>query len=170
MSLAAASRCRALQVYQHEGIVVRAVAKCRDTPQDVLRSGCMDEDHPHIMTGTKSGMTSRPRSDVPTLPSGTLTFLFTDIEGSTRLWETQREAMTGALARHDALLAAMHRVARRAYLQDRGRCPVPQAVHREDGARDEDCFNSRHVINGQAAYHPIRPRFQAAPSSRWLHQ
>ncbi len=37
-------------------------------------------------------------------PSGTVTFLFTDIEGSTRLWETQREAMTEALARHDALL------------------------------------------------------------------
>jgi class 3 adenylate cyclase len=33
-----------------------------------------------------------------------VTFLFTDIEGSTRLWETQREAMTAALARHDALL------------------------------------------------------------------
>ena len=56
------------------------------------------------MTGTKSGMTSKQRSNAPTLPSGTVTFLFTDIEGSTRLWETQREAMTAALARHDALL------------------------------------------------------------------
>ena len=33
-----------------------------------------------------------------------LTFLFTDIEGSTRLWETQHAAMREALARHDALL------------------------------------------------------------------
>jgi len=49
-------------------------------------------------------MTSKVRSNAPTLPSGTVTFLFTDIEGSTRLWETQREAMTAALARHDALL------------------------------------------------------------------
>ena len=49
-------------------------------------------------------MPSKLRSSVPTLPSGTVTFLFTDIEGSTRLWETQREAMTAALARHDALL------------------------------------------------------------------
>ncbi len=31
------------------------------------------------------------------------TLLFTDIEGSTRLWEEQREAMSPALARHDAL-------------------------------------------------------------------
>src|SRR2546425_480049 len=38
------------------------------------------------------------------LPTGTVTFLFTDIEGSTRLWEQHPEAMRHALARHDALL------------------------------------------------------------------
>ncbi|MGI8896219.1 MAG: adenylate/guanylate cyclase domain-containing protein [Casimicrobiaceae bacterium] len=38
------------------------------------------------------------------LPTGTVTFLFTDIEGSTRLWETQSQGMRVALARHDALL------------------------------------------------------------------
>src|ERR1700730_16417362 len=40
------------------------------------------------------------------MPSGTVTFLFTDIEGSTRLWEAAPEAMRQALARHDALLRA----------------------------------------------------------------
>ena len=40
----------------------------------------------------------------PMLPTGTVTFLFTDIEGSTRLWEKDRAAMQSALARHDALL------------------------------------------------------------------
>lgn len=40
----------------------------------------------------------------PAFTSSTLTFLFTDIEGSTARWETQREAMAGALVRHDALL------------------------------------------------------------------
>ena len=40
------------------------------------------------------------------LPSGTVTFLFTDIEGSTARWEHQPEAMRAALARHDALLRA----------------------------------------------------------------
>src|SRR5438093_335925 len=40
-------------------------------------------------------------------PSGTVTFLFTDIEGSTRLWEEHSEAMRLTLARHDALLRRM---------------------------------------------------------------
>ena len=38
------------------------------------------------------------------LPTGTVTFLFTDLEGSTRLWEEHPEAMRDALARHDAIL------------------------------------------------------------------
>ena len=37
-------------------------------------------------------------------PTGTLTFLFTDIEGSSRLWEHYPEAMRVALARHDAIM------------------------------------------------------------------
>jgi len=38
------------------------------------------------------------------LPTGIVTFLFTDIEGSTRLWESSPESMSPALQRHDALL------------------------------------------------------------------
>jgi len=38
------------------------------------------------------------------LPTGTVSFLFTDLEGSTRLWEQHPEAMQEALARHDELL------------------------------------------------------------------
>jgi predicted ATPase/class 3 adenylate cyclase len=38
------------------------------------------------------------------LPSGTVTFLFTDLQGSTRLWESDREAMAAAVARHHVLL------------------------------------------------------------------
>ena len=38
------------------------------------------------------------------LPTGTLTFLFTDVEGSTRLWELQPEGMRAAMARHDELI------------------------------------------------------------------
>jgi predicted ATPase/class 3 adenylate cyclase/DNA-binding CsgD family transcriptional regulator len=38
------------------------------------------------------------------LPTGTVTFLFTDIEGSTRLLEANPAAYRAALARHDAIL------------------------------------------------------------------
>src|SRR5262245_40981533 len=45
-----------------------------------------------------------PRRTMVDLPSGTVTFLFTDIEGSTRLWERDRQAMAAAVERHLALL------------------------------------------------------------------
>ena len=38
------------------------------------------------------------------LPTGTVTFLFTDIESSTRLWDEHPEAMQDALVRHDTIL------------------------------------------------------------------
>ncbi len=37
-------------------------------------------------------------------PSGTVTLLFTDVEGSTRLWDAERDAMAAALRRHDEIL------------------------------------------------------------------
>jgi class 3 adenylate cyclase len=43
---------------------------------------------------------------MPDLPRGTVTFLFTDIEGSTALWERDRVAMAAAVQRHLALLRA----------------------------------------------------------------
>ncbi len=40
------------------------------------------------------------------LPSGTVTFLFTDIEGSTQRWERNRAAMQAAVRRHETLVRA----------------------------------------------------------------
>ncbi|HLZ73148.1 MAG TPA: LuxR C-terminal-related transcriptional regulator, partial [Dehalococcoidia bacterium] len=40
-------------------------------------------------------------------PTGTITFLFTDVEGSSRPWEEHPAAMRQAMARHDALLATI---------------------------------------------------------------
>jgi class 3 adenylate cyclase len=37
-------------------------------------------------------------------PSGVVTFLFTDVEGSTRRWEADADAMRAALTAHDAVL------------------------------------------------------------------
>ena len=38
------------------------------------------------------------------VPSGTVTLLFTDVQGSTRLWESEPEPMAAALRRHDEIL------------------------------------------------------------------
>ncbi|MBV9402663.1 MAG: adenylate/guanylate cyclase domain-containing protein, partial [Candidatus Eremiobacteraeota bacterium] len=45
-------------------------------------------------------------STPPALPTGTVTFAFSDIEGSTQLWERERDAMHEAVRRHDALMRA----------------------------------------------------------------
>jgi class 3 adenylate cyclase len=42
---------------------------------------------------------------MPAFPTGTITFLFTDIEGSTRLWEQHPMAMKVAHARHGEIIA-----------------------------------------------------------------
>jgi predicted ATPase/class 3 adenylate cyclase len=44
-------------------------------------------------------------SDLPTaIPSGTITFVFTDIERSTQRWDRDRSAMELAVRRHDAIM------------------------------------------------------------------
>ena len=50
------------------------------------------------------GLTRTQEAAGGQLSSGTVTFLFTDIEGSTPLWEQHPSAMREALARHDAIL------------------------------------------------------------------
>jgi hypothetical protein len=47
---------------------------------------------------------TRAAASPPPLSSGTLTFLVTDIEGSTRWWQDAPDAMQIALARHDVIL------------------------------------------------------------------
>ena len=48
-------------------------------------------------------MSEAPR--VRDLPTGTVTFLLTDVEGSTRLWESHPDVMPRALARHERIIA-----------------------------------------------------------------
>lgn len=55
--------------------------------------------------GRSSGIPPGRSSGVPPgLPSGTVTLFFSDIEGSTRLWEEHPDEMRVALERHDDLV------------------------------------------------------------------
>jgi len=56
------------------------------------------------MPGTSEAH-EKPQQPAP-LPAGTVTFLFTDIEGSAQRWERHRDAMKAAVARHEQLLTA----------------------------------------------------------------
>ena len=56
----------------------------------------------HHDVGWAASPTKGPDTAAP--PSGTVTFLFTDVEGSTRLWEESPDVMRHAMSRHDELL------------------------------------------------------------------
>src|SRR5207302_3906955 len=50
---------------------------------------------------------AHPKTSTPAaLPSGEVTFLFSDIEGSTQRWEAHPEAMKAAVSRHEQLMTA----------------------------------------------------------------
>ena len=57
-----------------------------------------------VISSGYQGQRGRPLSVA--VPSGTVTFLFTDTEGSTRLWQAAPDAMRQGLERHDAILRA----------------------------------------------------------------
>jgi predicted ATPase/class 3 adenylate cyclase/DNA-binding SARP family transcriptional activator len=89
-----------------EALFQQIRAEARSKAEGIRRPGSLPSSSPphqgaHPATGPRGGRTS---SSPHLLPEGTITFLFTDIEGSTRLWEEHPKAMSAALARHDALL------------------------------------------------------------------
>src|SRR5437762_13469878 len=49
-------------------------------------------------------LTGPPARSRQALPTGTVTFLYTDIEGSTKRWEQAPDAMKAAVERHDVIL------------------------------------------------------------------
>src|SRR5918992_5192901 len=63
---------------------------------DYLREFPAVDSDPERVTSAGRGATS--------LPSGVVTFLLTDVEGSTRMWEGDEDVMRAAIARHYELL------------------------------------------------------------------
>lgn len=65
-----------------------------------MRGGCRSDRLLPLMSDERSP-NGEPGQNLPT---GTVTFLLTDVEGSTRLWEAHSAEMSEALARHDDLI------------------------------------------------------------------
>ena len=81
----------------------------RGATADSRRPRCVAERdlrrHDQQHAASRPSPTGPGEPDAAELPAGTLTFLLTDIEGSTRLWDAEPEAMELALQRHDRVLA-----------------------------------------------------------------
>ncbi len=110
------------KAYRKRAGVVRSayLGKTSDLTLERLQGAAATLAEPSIPAGAarrpdahRAMLIAEPTAGASTsLPTGTVTFLFTDIEGSTMLWEQHPQAMRAALARHDAILrqaVALHR-------------------------------------------------------------
>ena len=78
-------------------------------------------------------------------PTGTVVFLFTDIEGSTRLWEQHPDEMQVALEAHDRMLNDAIEAAGAEFRTGGYANAFPRA--RDDGyAANEVIFDRRHEL------------------------
>jgi DNA-binding SARP family transcriptional activator len=73
---------------------------------DRSRPGLRAFEEQILMEGVESDSAVGSATQVATLPSGVVTFLLTDIEGSTELWERDAADMSRALRLHEALIEA----------------------------------------------------------------
>lgn len=71
---------------------------------DHIRSGTFQPGAGNLADATKTEVSIATATPGQEKPKGTVTFLFTDIEGSTQIWERQPEAMQRAHARHETII------------------------------------------------------------------
>jgi class 3 adenylate cyclase len=95
---------------------------------------------------------------MPELPSGTVTFLFTDLAVSTRVLEQEPEAMRGALARHDRILRDA--VAAHGGYLVKGRGDGIHAAFATAGSATEAAIDGQLALSGEAwdVTDPLRVR------------
>jgi predicted ATPase/DNA-binding SARP family transcriptional activator/class 3 adenylate cyclase len=111
--------CQALRDQLRDDLGLTPSRAVLDLEQAILvQSAALDWDHPPATaTAGDRGVTGVPvevdrgpgrhreaRPLAGRVPTGTVTFLFTDIEDSTRLWEQHPDAMQAAVERHDAIV------------------------------------------------------------------
>src|SRR5215207_2715124 len=110
------------------------------------------------------------------LPRGTVTFLLTDVEGSTALWEAAPDAMHAALARHDLLFEEAVRERRGVHIRPRGKatadlpCSPARLTRsprrRSSNGRSHRSPGSYHVRSwSESAFTPVTPRSAMATTT-----
>src|SRR5437660_8530323 len=99
-------QAEALRAYQRvrthlgEELGIEPSAELRALEQQILAQD------PDLAAPTPTPPAAHPTTASKPLPSGVVTFLLTDVVGSTRLWETASHLMPGALRQHDDLVRA----------------------------------------------------------------
>ena len=68
------------------------------------RDKSLEHESPSLVVPVPTGDAVLEKGTEVVRPSGTVTFLFTDLEGSTPLWDAHPAVMQDALARHDEIL------------------------------------------------------------------
>ena len=90
------------------------------------------------------------------LPTGIVTFLLTDVEGSTALWEDAPEAMRAALARHDVLFEQAVQAHLGIHIRPRGEGDSRFAVYQREGLYPAEILNGLNAIISN-----LKPRYSA---------
>ena len=81
-----------------------AVSECRVTLSSLNAPPRAGDAGPNCLVYSACRVDVSREVGVADLPTGTVTFLFSDIEGSTRLWEEHPDGMRVSLAQHDEVV------------------------------------------------------------------
>jgi class 3 adenylate cyclase len=91
-----------VDTYALHPCLVYAVGGIRRVRPDTARAA--DTRRVSQPTSAPADVVPASRTAMTGAPSGTVTLLFTDVEGSTALWDAERDAMAAALRRHDEIV------------------------------------------------------------------
>jgi predicted ATPase/class 3 adenylate cyclase len=96
------------------------------------------------------------------LPTGTVTFLMTDIEGSTRLWEARPAEMSVALRRHDEIVTAAVEVHSGAIIRTKGEGDSAFAVFSSPADAAAAALTMQRSLHGEPWPEGVAIRVRAA--------
>lgn len=117
---------------------------------------------PESRPATPGELVERLRSGwASTLPTGVMTFCMSDIEGSTRLWESQPTDMAEALVRHDELIAGVVEAHGGRFIKSMGEGDSTTSVFESASRAVKAAIDATRALADQTSLDggPIRVRF-----------